>query len=494
MGRIPVHNPLFARLILLFVATLICGIGNAYAEGRVALVVGNSAYQNVGQLRNPRNDAEDMTAKLTGLGFEVFGGTDLDRRGLVQALIQFGRAAETAEVALFFYAGHGLQVNGENYLVPVDANVEFEAEIALSLVSLSGVMQQMDRGSRTNIVFLDACRDNPFAKQLARSMNRSAESLQKGLGRIQSGRGTFIAFATQPDNVASDGGGRNSPFTTALLKNIDRPGLSISDVMIEVRNEVIDATGGNQVPWDSSSLTGRFSFRDDVAQSTGNGQIPPVAPSTPVSSESAAFEQASRIDTCGAYQAFEKRFPDTFQAELARERMKALCEADKPAAPQIAMVTRAARPEGICADRGDGVNYCVSSVLPPIKANRYDPSMLFDGKGATAWVENRPDDGVGEFITMHFDRERPLAGFEISNGYDKDENTWANNGRIGLIDVITSDGRSFTAELPDVRGGNRFDFSQPIATSSLKIVIRSAVAGRKFKDTAVSELSPIFAD
>ena len=108
MGRIPVHNPLFARLILLFVATLVCGIGNASAEGRVALVVGNSAYQNVGQLRNPKNDAEDMTAKLTGLGFEVFGGTDLDRRGLVQALIQFGRAAETAEVALFFYAGHGL--------------------------------------------------------------------------------------------------------------------------------------------------------------------------------------------------------------------------------------------------------------------------------------------------------------------------------------------------------------------------------------------------
>ena len=270
---------------------------------RIPSISTDPAYRD-----NVRSAADWLAAELTGLGFEVFGGTDLDRRGLVQALIQFGRAAETAEVALFFYAGHGLQVNGENYLVPVDANVEFEAEIALSLVSLSGVMQQMDRGSRTNIVFLDACRDNPFAKQLARSMNRSAESLQKGLGRIQSGRGTFIAFATQPDNVASDGGGRNSPFTTALLKNIDRPGLSISDVMIEVRNEVIDATGGNQVPWDSSSLTGRFSFTDDVAQSTGNGQIPPVAPSTPVSSESAAFEQADRWP------------PDQDQADGRRDR------------------------------------------------------------------------------------------------------------------------------------------------------------------------------
>ena len=242
------------------------------AQERVALVVGNSAYQHIAELRNPGNDAEDLSARLESLGFEVFGGTDLDRRALVEALIRFGRAAEKAEVALFFYAGHGLQVNGQNYLVPIDAMVEFESEIDLSLVSLSGVMQQLERGSRTNIVFLDACRDNPFAKELSRTMgNRSATALNKGLGRIQSGSGTFIAFATQPDAVAADGAGRNSPFTTALLTHIGAPGQSISDMMIEVRNDVIATTNGAQVPWDSSSLTGRFSFAPEtVAMAPAN--------------------------------------------------------------------------------------------------------------------------------------------------------------------------------------------------------------------------------
>ena len=144
------------------------GLAPAWAAGaRVALVVGNSAYEFAPKLANPSNDANDMTERLKALGFEVIGGTDLDRRSLVEALIKFGRAAEKADVALFFYAGHGLQVNGENYLVPVDAQVEYQAEIDISLVSLSGVMQQLERGSKTNIIFLDACRDNPFEKQLA---------------------------------------------------------------------------------------------------------------------------------------------------------------------------------------------------------------------------------------------------------------------------------------------------------------------------------------
>jgi hypothetical protein len=156
------------RRFLLVLLFLLAGAGfSATAQERVALVVGNSAYEHVPSLRNPRNDAEDLTRKLEGLGFTVVGGVDLDRRKLVESLIKFGRAAERAEVALFFYAGHGLQVNGQNYLVPVDAMVEFESEIDLSLVSLSGVMQQLERGSRTNLVFLDACRDNPFAKDLA---------------------------------------------------------------------------------------------------------------------------------------------------------------------------------------------------------------------------------------------------------------------------------------------------------------------------------------
>lgn len=417
--------------------------GQLLAQERVALVVGNSAYEHVAPLRNPGNDAADLSAKLEGLGFQVFGGADLDRRALVSALIRFGRAAEQADVALFFYAGHGLQVNGQNYLVPVDAMVEFESEIDLSLVSLSGVMQQLDRGSRTNIVFLDACRDNPFAKQLARSMgNRSAESLDKGLGRVQSGSGTFIAFATQPDAVAADGTGRNSPFTTALLDHIGTQGQSISDMMIEVRNDVIASTNGAQVPWDSSSLTGRFAFVPGAAA------VAAEAPAAPAQEE----------------------------------------------APRIAMVTRAAKPLGACSEGPGGVSYCATSILPPQGRNSYDPSMLFDGKPATAWVENHPESGLGETVTLDFGRERLVSGFDILNGYSKDEKTWANNSRVRGATLTLSDGKSFDIELPDVRDINRFEFSRPVLTGSIAIRVDSVYRGAKYADTAISELYPVFAD
>ena len=225
-------------------------------------MVGNSGYTNVPRLPNPRNDASDMIGRLKAMGFDVIPGLDLDRNGFLNTLATFGRAAEGADVALFFYAGHGLQVNGQNYLVPTDAKVEYEAELDIALIPVPLVMQQLGRGSRVNIVLLDACRDNPFAKDLSRTLGtRSSSALGRGLSRIQTASGTFIAFATQPDNVAQDGTGRNSPFTGAFLANMEKPGLSLSDLMIEVRNEVMRQTNGKQVPWDLSSLTGRFSFK-----------------------------------------------------------------------------------------------------------------------------------------------------------------------------------------------------------------------------------------
>lgn len=463
------------------------------AQERVALVVGNSTYEHIGQLRNPKNDAADLSEKLKGLGFEVFGGTDLDRRALVQALIQFGRAAEKAEVALFFYAGHGLQVDGQNYLVPVDALVEFESEIDLSLVSLSGVMQQLDRGSRTNIVFLDACRDNPFARQLARSMNRAAVSLNKGLGRIQSGSGTFIAFATQPDAVAGDGTGRNSPFTAALLDHIATPGQSISDMMIEVRNEVIATTNGTQVPWDSSSLTGRFAF------SPGGGASAQTEPApTSLLMEKEAYDQAVEVGSCGAYEAFQRRFPDSFYAELAKERAVTACEvASQSIYESLALnipETRGIEKTGDCEAGPFEVDYCASSVLPPIKNNHYSPGMMFDGTRGTAWVEGDKADGVGESLTLHFGRERTLAGFEIVNGYDKDQRTWTNNSRVKMLEATAENSPHMSIELRDVRGPSRVDFNPPLKTSYLALQISEIYPGTKYRDTAISELYPIFSD
>ncbi|MDE2378519.1 caspase domain-containing protein [Bradyrhizobium sp.] len=322
----------------------------ALAERKVAFVIGNSGYVNVPRLPNPRNDAGDMIARLKSLGFDVIPGLDLDRNTFLTSLASFGRAAEGADVALFFYAGHGLQVNGQNYLVPVDSKVEYEAELDINLIPVSLVMQQLARGSRVNIVMLDACRDNPFAKDLSRTLGtRSSSALGRGLSRIQTASGTFIAFATQPDNVAQDGTGRNSPFTQAMLAHIDQPGLSLSDLMIEVRNEVMQQTNGKQVPWDSSSLTGRFSFKIEgiiTVTPEGGGAKPAAPAAAPVDSkalELAVWRAIENSSDAAAFEKFLSDFPDGVFASAARNRIAALRPSATARAPTLTQ-------EAACAD------------------------------------------------------------------------------------------------------------------------------------------------
>lgn len=498
-GKTSISSMFVALLAAAF--ALFAQVAQASTEKRVALVVGNSAYEHIAPLRNPSNDAADLTEKLKSLGFQVFGGTDLDRRTLVKALIDFGRAAGEADTALFYYAGHGVQVNGENYLVPVDALVEFEEEIDISLVTLSNVMRQLERGSKTNIIFLDACRNNPFEDKLKVSSTRAAIPMTKGLSRVQSGRGTFIAYATQPDAVASDGNGRNSPFTTALLSHIGTPGQTISDMMIEVRNDVMEATNNVQIPWDSSSLTGRFSFAPATA-AAGEVAVAGVQPSGGVSDKE-AYELAVSIGTCGAFEAFVRRFPDSFFADLAREQAAKACAGSAPAGEQLAAVEppagnavtvmRKVSIDQNCTGDG-GVRYCATSVLAPQGKNRYGTDMLFDANRATAWVEADEGSGIGQSIVLQFDSERLVSGFDILNGYDKDEKTWTNNSRVRGATVALSSGESFAIELPDVRDYNRFTFSRPVKTRSLTITIDSIYKGARFVDTAISELYPVFED
>jgi hypothetical protein len=323
----------FGRAAVAFGLTLAI-MQPAVAERRVALVVGNSSYANVPRLPNPRNDAGDMISRLKAIGFDVIPGLDLDRNGFLNTLASFGRAAEGADVALFFYAGHGLQVNGQNYLVPTDAKVEYEAELDIALIPVPLVMQQLARGSRVNIVLLDACRDNPFAKELSRSLGtRSSSALGRGLSRIQTASGTFIAFATQPDNVAQDGDGRNSPFTGALLANMEKPGLSLSDLMIEVRNEVMRQTNGKQVPWDSSSLTGRFSFKmEGTVPQTGPSQ--PSAPASDTRAvELGVWNAIHESGDAAVFHRFLEDYPNSMFAPLARDRIAALSAKTPPDAP-----------------------------------------------------------------------------------------------------------------------------------------------------------------
>src|SRR5262249_47609715 len=252
----------------------------AFADKRVALVIGNSAYQNTGELRNPSNDAADMTAALTRLGFQVTDGHDLDKRAMERAIRQFGVALEGADIALFFYAGHGIQVGGQNHLIPVDARLASENDIDFETLPLSLVLKQMEREAKTNLVLLDACRDNPLTRNLARTMGTRAISIGTGLAEVKTGIGTLIGFSTQPGNVAADGEGRNSPYAGALLKHIESSNKDVSGILVDVRNDVLKATNGTQVPWEHTSLTGQVYFQEPAAAAPANPAIgPPASPS-----------------------------------------------------------------------------------------------------------------------------------------------------------------------------------------------------------------------
>ena len=295
--------------------TLLSSVAQA-AEKRVALVIGNSAYKHAGELLNPRNDAADIARALKALNFEVIEGTDLDRGAMERKLREFARALEGSDVGLFFYAGHGLQAKGVNYLLGIDANLEAERDLEFETLRLEAVLTHMEREAKTSIVFLDACRNNPLARNLARTMGTRGVSENNGLAPVASALGTFVAFATQPGAVASDGSGRNSPFTAALKKHIAAPGLALSDVMIEVRKEVVGATKGTQVPWDHSALQGRFYFNITI-----NVSPPPTPPGPPQLSE--ASSEWSRLDKTSIVEleTFLRRHGSSSEADYARARL-----------------------------------------------------------------------------------------------------------------------------------------------------------------------------
>jgi hypothetical protein len=223
---------------------------------RVALVIGNGKYTQVPQLPNPPYDAADIAQALRKLGFDVIEGRDVEKKTMEDKIREFGRKLDGANLALFFYAGHGLQVAGKNYLVPTDAKLERPGDLTFETIDMAVVLEQMESAERVDLVFLDACRDNPFAKTLARSLGTRSAAVGQGLALVQSAVGTMIIYSTQPDNVAQDGAGRNSPFTGALLKHIATPGVQIESMIKRVRADVITATQRQQVPWDNSSLVG----------------------------------------------------------------------------------------------------------------------------------------------------------------------------------------------------------------------------------------------
>jgi len=270
---------------LIFAAFLLCaGLPSAaHAEKRVALVIGNSAYQSVPRLPNPDADARLMSDTLLSLGFFVVGGSaqvDLDKTRFDAALQEFKTQLVGADVALFYYAGHGVETHGLNYLVPVDAHPQNEADVFSEMVSTSDILDQLEKsGTRINLVLLDACRDNPFRDHGVRSNTG-------GLAQMPAPIGTLISFATQPRSVSLDGDGGHSPYTRALVEAMQKPGYGLFKTFNDVGLAVEKATGGQQLPWVSSSpISGNFYFAGKPAPAIVNASTTPTAviPESPAS-------------------------------------------------------------------------------------------------------------------------------------------------------------------------------------------------------------------
>ncbi len=285
----------------------------AASDRRVALVIGNAKYAD-SPLANPVNDANDTAAALKALGFEVIVRTDANQKLMKQAIREFGGELKKGGVGVFYYAGHGIQSKGRNYLVPVGQAIGSEAELEDEAVDLNLVLNFMEEAkNRINIVVLDACRNNPFA--------RSFRSGTRGLAQVDAGKGTLIAFATSPGSVAFDGtGGRNGVYTKHFLDTLRQQDTDVEKVFKRVRMQVYQETGGKQIPWESSSLIGDFSF-----QSRGAAAAPKAAVAAPAI-DPAAFELALWNEirdrsNPNELRAYLEQYPNGRFSKVARERI-----------------------------------------------------------------------------------------------------------------------------------------------------------------------------
>ena len=320
-------------LALLGVALWLVWSGEALAAARVALVVGNGAYApEIGKLKNPTSDAQLMADTLKGLGFDVALVTDADQKAMKRAIRDFGqKLRETGPngIGLFYYAGHGVQVDGENFLLPVGAEIQAEGDVELEAVSAASILSQMQfAGNAVNLVFLDACRNNP--------LTRSFRSGTRGLARVDAPRGSFVGYSTAPGDVSVDGESGNSPYALALVEELNTPGTSIEEAHRAVRGKVLAATNQRQTPWDSSSLTGPVILKAlPAAQQPQVAAVtPPPAPPSGASSQQAEllfWDSIKDSDNPATFQAYLTQFPNGVFAGLARAKIDEL-ESSDPAA------------------------------------------------------------------------------------------------------------------------------------------------------------------
>src|SRR5215471_17844014 len=355
----------------------------AIAERRVALVVGNAQYAHTPALPNPRNDAQDIADTLRKVGFEVTLGYDLDQTKFARIIDDFARALEGADVGLFFYAGHGLQVNEKNYLVSTEAKLESTFLVPSETIELDAIIRLMEAKAGTNLIFLDACRNNPLTDILKRNLaaiNR-AITVGRGLARIEpTGRDTLVAFSAAPGQEAADGHGRNSPFTASLLRHLPKPGLEVSVMLKEVTADVRRETNNAQRPQQLSDMSRTFYFVNAEPATlpppypppqagVGSALVAPADPADPV--EVAFWQSAAAANECESIRAYLRRFPNGKFVDLARIAERRLCKAGLEVA--VALPERPTPPP-------------VAPVLTPGPAAGPAPSSVTQPGGATTNV------------------------------------------------------------------------------------------------------------
>lgn len=420
------HRALLFLLPVLLLFSQAQADDNDTDDPRLALVVGNSAYTHVTPLDNPKNDAALMAESLEAVGFDVMLVTDATRDELTRAIADFGRKLRDADddaTGLFYYAGHGVQSFGANFLLPVDVNLSDAADLSLVAVPAQALLRQMfSARNQTNIVILDACRDNPF--ESIPDLN------ENGLAEMKAPRGTFLAYSTGPGEVALDGVGANSPFTGSLARRMSTPGIPIETLFKNVRLDVLEATNGVQTPWDTSSMTANFQFvpavmpspaeiqerqlwetvklsKDPIqvmlylranpdsrfagearsllqdlvssemkeTASTSEPEVPAQAPVSvdPSDAERELIEEARQAGTAEAYKNYLDTFPDGHFSELARLELQTI-EQNEPRTDPISepVVPVAPEPE-VAAGETDGGLPDVVAFNTPLGAG--DPEL-----------------------------------------------------------------------------------------------------------------------
>jgi hypothetical protein len=402
------------RYVIIFLS-LVCMVFSAdaaRADRRVAFVVGNGAYKNVQPLPNPPIDAKSMASVLRNVGFEVVEGTNLTRDKMTERLLEFGKKAQGADVALFFYAGHGIAISGTNYLLPIDADIKSEMDVKLgAAINIDLTLDQTMGDAKVKLVFLDACRDNPFAaKMKANSATRSV-NVQTGLAEMKSGEGTLIAFATGPGQTALDGQeGTNSPFTRALMANIAKPGIEIQQAMTQVRAQVNEETNKGQLPWGHTNLIGSVYLNGGAAPATA--AVPSSSGPAPVASASGgsdvelefwrSIKESNKPEELNAYLT---NYPNGQFKSLALARIASLQDGPSTTTRNL---TTGVDP----ATFKDEANQTTEDQIGLDKGQRRDVQRRLTGLGFDTKVTGKFDDNTRAVITRwQAARGYPKSGY-----------------------------------------------------------------------------------